>query len=165
VVVLLDRKAFPESCISSRWFRRLSFTRSTPVCTDSSAALVSTLGTLLTIVIPALLLSAALTSELRSIHRSLSASGAGDGGLITRVLQLLGTPQMWLGEYIDLSQADLHAELSDRLQQASSFLLSHLPVLPMMPLSGHWPSSWHSGRTRAIPVWSWPLCTRSVGRS
>jgi predicted PurR-regulated permease PerM len=33
---------------------------------------------------------------------------------------------MWLDKYVDLSQVDLRAEILDRLQQFSSFLLSHL---------------------------------------
>jgi predicted PurR-regulated permease PerM len=92
----------------------------------SAAALLSTLSTLLTIVIPALLLSAALRSELSTVYQSLSASGAQEGGLITRALQLLETAQMWLGKYIDLSQVDLRTELLERLQQVSSFLVSQL---------------------------------------
>jgi predicted PurR-regulated permease PerM len=92
----------------------------------SAAALFSTLCALLTIVIPAFLLSAALRSELAVIYQSLGAGGAQDGGLITRALQLLEQAQTWLGKYVDLSQVDLRAELSDRVQQLSSFLLSQL---------------------------------------
>ena len=92
----------------------------------NAAALLSTLCALLTIIIPAILLSAALKSELTTVYQSLSASGAQDGGLITRALQLIEKARMWLGKYIDLSQVDLRAELSDRLQQFSSFLLSQL---------------------------------------
>lgn len=92
----------------------------------SAAALLSTLCVLLSIVIPAFLLSAALRSELSVIYQSLSASGAQDGGLITRALQLIETARMWLGKYVDLSQADLRTELLERLQQVSAFLLSQL---------------------------------------
>jgi predicted PurR-regulated permease PerM len=92
----------------------------------NAAALLSTLCALLTIIIPAILLSAALRSELTAVYQSLSAGEAQDGGLITRALQLVEQARMWLGKYIDLSQVDLRAELSDRLKQFSSFLLSHL---------------------------------------
>ncbi len=92
----------------------------------NATALLSTLCVLLTIVIPAFLLSAALRSELTVIYQSLSAGGAQDGGPITRALQLIESARMWLGKYVDLSQVDLRAELSDRLQQLSSFLLSQL---------------------------------------
>lgn len=92
----------------------------------NAAALISTLCALLTIIIPAFLLSAALRSELTAVYQSLSASGAQDGGLITRMLQLIEKARMWLGKYVDLSQVDLRAELLDRLQQLSSFLLSQL---------------------------------------
>lgn len=93
---------------------------------ESAAALLSTLCALLTIIIPAFLLSAALRNELTAVYQSLSAGGAQDGGLIMRALQLLEKARMWLGKYVDLSQVDLRAELSDRLQQFSSFLLSQL---------------------------------------
>ena len=96
------------------------------VSSPGVAALLSTSGTLLTIVIPALLLTAALTSELRTIHQSLSASGAPDGGLITRAVQLIEPLQVWLGKYIDLSGVDVRAELLSRMKQSSSFLLSHV---------------------------------------
>jgi predicted PurR-regulated permease PerM len=92
----------------------------------SAAALLSTLGTLLTIIIPAVLLSAALRSELRTVYQSLSGSGAQEGSPVTRALQLIEEARMWLGKYVDLSQVDLRAELTDRLQQVSSFLLSQL---------------------------------------
>ena len=92
----------------------------------NAAALLSTLCVLLTIIIPAFLLSAALRSELTAAYQSLSAGGAQDGGLIMRALQLLERARMWLGKYVDLSQVDLRAEMSDRLQQLSSFLLSQL---------------------------------------
>lgn len=92
----------------------------------NAAALLSTLCALLTIIVPALLLSAALKSELTTVYQSLSAGEAQDGSPVTRALQLLEKARMWLGKYLDLSQVDLRAELSDRLQQFSSFLLSQL---------------------------------------
>jgi predicted PurR-regulated permease PerM len=92
----------------------------------NGAALLSTLCVLLTVIIPAFLLSVALSNELTAAYQSLGASGAQDGGLITHALQLAETARMWLGKYVDLSQVDLRAELSARLQQVSSFLLSQL---------------------------------------
>jgi predicted PurR-regulated permease PerM len=92
----------------------------------NAAALLSTLCVVLTVVIPAFLLSAALRNELTAAYQSLSAGGAQDGGLITRALQLVEQARMWLGKYVDLSQIDLRAEILDRLQQFSSFLLSQL---------------------------------------
>jgi predicted PurR-regulated permease PerM len=92
----------------------------------NAAALLSTLCALLTIIIPAFLLCAALRNELTLIYQSLSASGAQDGGLITHALQQLEHARMWLGKYVDFSQVDLHAELSDRLQKLIAFLLSQL---------------------------------------
>jgi len=95
----------------------------------NATALLSTLCVLLTVIIPAFLLGAALRNELTAVYQSLSAGGAQDGGLIMRALQLLEKARMWLGKYVDLSQVDLRAELSDRLQQFSSFLLSQLAGL------------------------------------
>lgn len=92
----------------------------------NAAALLSTLCALLTIIIPAILLSAALKNELTAVYQSLSAGGVQDGGLITPALQLMEKARMWLGKYVDLSQVDLRAELLARLQQISSFLLSQL---------------------------------------
>jgi predicted PurR-regulated permease PerM len=92
----------------------------------NAAALLSTLCALLTIAIPLFLLSAALRNELTAIYQSLSASGVNEGGCITHALQLLEQAWMWLGKYVDLSGVDLPGELSDRLQQLSSFLLSQL---------------------------------------
>ncbi|MGZ5436944.1 MAG: AI-2E family transporter [Pyrinomonadaceae bacterium] len=95
----------------------------------NAAALLSTLCALLTIIVPAFLLSAALKTELTAAYQSLNASGAQDGGLITRALQLTEEARMWLGKYVDLSQVDLRAELLARLQQISSFLLSQVAGL------------------------------------
>jgi predicted PurR-regulated permease PerM len=92
----------------------------------NAAALLSTLCVILTVIIPAFLLSAALRSELTAAYQSLSAGGVQDGGLITHALQLLEKARMWLGKYVDLSQVDLRAGLSGRFQQFSSFLLSQL---------------------------------------
>ncbi len=92
----------------------------------NAAALLSTLSALLTITVPAFLLGAALRRELTAVYQSLSASNAQDGGFIARVLQLIEKARMWLGQYIDLSQVDLRAELLDRLQQLSAFLLSQV---------------------------------------
>jgi predicted PurR-regulated permease PerM len=92
----------------------------------NATALLSTLCVLLTVTIPVFLLSTALRSELSTAYQSLRAVGAEDGGLITRALQLLERARMWLGKYVDVSQVDLRAELSDRVQQLSSFLLSQL---------------------------------------
>jgi predicted PurR-regulated permease PerM len=92
----------------------------------NAAALLSTLCVLLTVVIPAFLLGAALRNELTVIYQSFSAGGAQDSGPFTRALQLTEKARGWLGNYINLSQVDLRAELSDRLQQVSSFLLSQL---------------------------------------
>jgi predicted PurR-regulated permease PerM len=92
----------------------------------NATALLSTLCVLLTVTIPTFLLGAALRSELSAAYRSLRAGGVEDGGLITRALQLLDRARLWLGKYVDLSQVDLRAELSDRLEQLSSFLLSQL---------------------------------------
>lgn len=92
----------------------------------NAAALLSTFCTLLTIIIPAFLLSAALSSELTAVYQALAANNAQDGGLITRALEPIEKARVWLGGYVDLSQVDLRAEVSERLQQSSSFLVSQL---------------------------------------
>lgn len=92
----------------------------------NAAALLSTLSALMTITVPAFLLGAALRRELTAVYQSLSASNAQNGGFIQNFLQLIERTRMWLGRYIDLSQVDLRAELMDRLQQLSAFLLSQV---------------------------------------
>ena len=89
------------------------------------AALISTLCVLLAIVITAMLLGVALRNELSSAYQSLAASHTQDGGVIPNLLQLAERARLWLGKYVDLSQFDLRAELSVRLQQLSAFLLSN----------------------------------------
>jgi len=92
----------------------------------NAAALLSTLGALLTIIIPVILLSVALKHELTAVYQSLSAGGMEDGGLITRALHLMEQARMWLGKYVDLSHVDLRTELLARLQQVTSFLVSQV---------------------------------------
>jgi len=90
----------------------------------NAAALLSTLCALLTITVPAVLLGAALRRELAAVYQTLSAGNAQNGGFIARLLQLIEKARTWLGQYVDLSQVDLRAEVIDRLQQLSAFLLS-----------------------------------------
>src|SRR4030095_1613447 len=67
----------------------------------NAAALLSTLCVLVTVIIPAFLLSAALRSELTAAYQSLSAGGAQDGGLITRALPLIEKGRMGLGKDVE----------------------------------------------------------------
>ncbi|MCI0664816.1 MAG: AI-2E family transporter [Acidobacteria bacterium] len=95
----------------------------------NGAAILSTLCVLLAIVVPAFLLGAALRKELTDIYQSLNAMNAVNGGFIHNVLQYVEKSRIWLGQYVDLSQVDLRAELVGRLQQLSSFLLSQFAGL------------------------------------
>jgi predicted PurR-regulated permease PerM len=90
----------------------------------NAAAILSTLCTLLAITVPAFLLGRALRKELTEIYQSLTAKNAVEGGFIPHLLQYVEKTRSWLGQYVDLSQVDLRAELVDRVQQFSSFLLS-----------------------------------------
>lgn len=92
----------------------------------NGAALLSTLSVLLTITIPALLLGAALRRELTDLYKSLSVSKAQNGGFVPMLLHPIEKAWIWLGQYIDLSHVDLRAELVDRLQQLSAFVLSQI---------------------------------------
>ena len=95
----------------------------------NGAAILSTLCVLLTIVVPAFLIGAALRRELTDIYQSLNAGYAVNGGLIHNLLQYVEKGRTWLGQYVNLSQIDLRAELVDRLQQLSSYLLSQFAGL------------------------------------
>ncbi len=95
----------------------------------NAAAILSTMCALLAITVPAFLLGAALRKELTDIYQSLNAKNAVEGGFISNLLQYEEKTRTWLGQYVDLSQVDLRAELVDRLQQFSSFLLSQFAGL------------------------------------
>ncbi len=95
----------------------------------NAAAILSTFCALLTITVPAFLLGAALRRELTDLYQSLgvqSGSTLQDGGFVVRMLQRFERAWMWLGQYVDLSRIDLRAELIERLQQLSAFLLSQV---------------------------------------
>ncbi|MGH9837413.1 MAG: AI-2E family transporter [Blastocatellia bacterium] len=92
----------------------------------NAAALLSTFCALLTITVPAFFLGAALRRELTELYQSLGVRDGQDGGFIARLLQRLEGARVWLGQYVDLSQVDLRAELIERLQQLSAFLLSQV---------------------------------------
>ena len=95
----------------------------------NGAAILSTLCALLSITVPAFMLGAALRKELTAVYQSLNEKNAEDGGFVPHLLQLMEKTRAWLGHYIDLSQVDLRAELLDRLQQLTSFLLSQFAGL------------------------------------
>jgi predicted PurR-regulated permease PerM len=97
---------------------------------SNAAAILSTLCVLLAIAVPAFLLGAALQKELTDIYQSLNAKNAvNGGGLINNLLQYLDKARTWLGQYVDLSEVDLRAELVNRIQQLSSYLLSQFAGL------------------------------------
>jgi predicted PurR-regulated permease PerM len=95
----------------------------------NGAAILSTLGVLLVIAVPAYILGIAVRRELTGIYQSLNARNGGNGGLIHNLLQYVEKVRTWLGQYVDISQVDLRAELVERLQQFSSFLLSQFAGL------------------------------------
>jgi predicted PurR-regulated permease PerM len=95
----------------------------------NGAAVLSTLCVLLAIVVPAFLLGAALRKELTEIYQSLNARNAVNGGFIYNLLQYLEQTRVWLGQYVNITQVDLRAELISRLQQLSSYLLSQFAGL------------------------------------
>jgi len=90
------------------------------------AALISTLGALFAIAIPAFLIGAALRKELTSVYQTLSRRDNQGNDFIPNLLHLIDRARIWLSQYVDLSGIDLRAELVDRLQQFSAFLLSQV---------------------------------------
>jgi predicted PurR-regulated permease PerM len=93
---------------------------------QSLAALFSTLFVLLVIIIPMVMLGAAVRKELAVAYQSLSAHSAEEGGWAPYLLGFIDRIGGWIGRYIDLSQYNLRGEIVSRLQQASSFLLRQL---------------------------------------
>lgn len=90
------------------------------------AAFLATLCVLLVIAVPAALLGAALKNELTAVYQSLTEKNAAEGGIVPYLTRSADRILRWGGRYADLSQVDLRAQLVDKLQQISSYLLSRL---------------------------------------
>ncbi|MCS6806150.1 MAG: AI-2E family transporter [Acidobacteriota bacterium] len=90
----------------------------------SAAAAISTLLVVVLIVVPSVLVGMAVTEELRSLYQSLRQRSLEGGGWGPYFTDLIERPLGWIGQYVDVSEFDLRAEILQRLQQVSAFLVA-----------------------------------------
>lgn len=88
------------------------------------ASIISTLLILLLIIIPTVLIGREIKQELTTMYQALSASKSQDTGLLPQLMHVAERVSKWAGQYIDLSEFDPKAMLSEKLQQASGFVFS-----------------------------------------
>jgi predicted PurR-regulated permease PerM len=90
----------------------------------NTAATLSTILVLLMVMVPALVLSIAVSRELTETYQLLSKQGVLQGAASPDLSQLLERPLRVIGRYVDLSGFDVRATLLRWLEQASRYLLS-----------------------------------------
>ena len=90
------------------------------------AALMSTILVTLIIIIPAILIFAAVTKEVTGLIAVIDQKSTESGGLSPYLSHLIEGPMNWMGQYIDLSQINLSETLRSRLEGLSRFLLAQL---------------------------------------
>ncbi len=88
------------------------------------AALVSTLLVLLTILLPFLLLGAAVRQELADLYQSLSEQTAQDGGWVPWLAHVSERLTGWLQRYLGTVEVDLQALLLERIRGVSQRFLN-----------------------------------------
>lgn len=92
----------------------------------SLAALLSTLMVALIIIVPAVLILAAVTKEVSGMIALIDQKSSESGGLTPYLNHLIEQPMNWLGQYVDLSQFNLSDTIRSRLEGLSRFLLAQL---------------------------------------
>ena len=90
------------------------------------AALMSTMLVTLIIILPAILILAAVTKEVSSLIAVIDQKSTESGGFSPYVNHLIEGPMNWLNQYIDLSQFNLSETIRSRLEGLSRFLLAQL---------------------------------------
>ena len=98
----------------------------TVVRNSSLAAFLSTVMVTLIIIVPAIMIFAAVTKEISSLIALIDQKSVESGGLSPYLNRLLERPMNWLGQYIDLSQFNLRDAIRSRLEGVSRFLLAQL---------------------------------------
>jgi predicted PurR-regulated permease PerM len=92
----------------------------------SLAALMSTMLVMLIIILPGIMIFAAVTKEVSGLVALIDAKSTESGGLSPYINHLIEGPMNWIGQYIDLSQVNLSDTLRSRLEGLSRFLLAQL---------------------------------------
>src|SRR5262245_50109726 len=88
------------------------------------AALVSTIIVVLVIVVPTVAVILAIKEEVSGLIALLREKTTESGGLNPYLSQLLERPTQWIGRFVNLSQFDARAWMTERLQDLSGFLVS-----------------------------------------
>ncbi|HEY7547859.1 MAG TPA: AI-2E family transporter [Blastocatellia bacterium] len=96
---------------------------------QSLAALISTILVILIIIVPAILISLAISREIAGLINFLNEKTEESGGLSPYFMNLSERAKEWLSQYIDVSNFDVKGWLSGRLQQVSSFLLDEVRIV------------------------------------
>jgi len=95
----------------------------------SLSALLSTVLVTAILVIPAVLLGAAITNEVTHLYKFLDQKSDESGGLSPFLMGVLERPLQWVGQYVDISKIDVRGYLAGRLQQISGFLLAETGII------------------------------------
>src|SRR5689334_8703634 len=93
------------------------------------AALCSTILVTLIIILPAVLLLAAIIKEINGLVGLIGQKTDESGGFGSYVGQLTGSAMNWAGQYVDLSQVKLRETLRSRLVGLSNFLFNELTMI------------------------------------
>jgi predicted PurR-regulated permease PerM len=93
------------------------------------AALLSTILVTLIIILPAVMLLAAITKEISSLIGLIDQKSTESGGFGSYVGQLTDRAMSWASRYVDVSQINLRETLRSRLEGLSRFLLSELTMI------------------------------------
>jgi predicted PurR-regulated permease PerM len=98
----------------------------TVIRSPSMSALLSTTLITLIIIVPAIMILAAVAKEVTGLIALIDQKSTESGGLSPYINHLLERPVNWLGQYIDLSEVNLLEALRSRLEGLSRFLLAQL---------------------------------------
>lgn len=93
------------------------------------AAFVSTVLVTLVIIVPAVVLLAAVTKEVSGLVGMIDQKTSEFGGYGSYLNQLAARVTNWAGQYVDLSQINLRDALRNRLAELSRFLLTEVTVI------------------------------------
>lgn len=95
----------------------------------SLAAALATVFVMLVLIVPAIMIGAAIVREARDLYEMLGEKSAQEGGWGSYVTHLLERPLAWIGRYVDVSGFDLRAAVMSRVQQISAFLVAEFGAL------------------------------------
>jgi predicted PurR-regulated permease PerM len=99
------------------------------VRSPSLAAALATTFVMLVLIVPAVVLGAAIVNEAGELYAALSEKTAQEGGWGSYLAHVLEKPLQWVGRYVDVSNFDLRRAVLNRLQQISAFLLAEAGAL------------------------------------